>query len=382
VDDEKKDDAQERGESSELASAEPLNRRKSSCDAASDVMRAAYGADDGRRKATGIAAVAALMGRNSGMERLQQSFGGLSAIAAEAGRGVLAQRIGVYGGLAAAALGGNDWATAQRLGARNGLAAAAAITSNSMMTASGTGFTASAALATARLMSAQVFGSGSGLAAVAAAAGKDWTTYRARMLAGLETIRQRFPEWSSDEATERDIGSVEVAADGTVTLGGEVVTQAEIEQQVEAVEEGIERATSPENLFEWLVGFLKKTKPVIRYLVLYILIPYIITVYGNITTPTIKSWVDSTEIQMRMIFHEVDSILNIEDSGQWRTVVVGALGVYGIPNHNSRRIDMLTYGKPVLYIAKSKHWANIRYFDVSTGALRSGWVYLRYVKKP
>lgn len=194
----------------------------------------------------------------------------------------------------------------------------------------------------------------------------------ARSLGSLNDLVARYP-----------LSSIAFDETGSASVGGEVVATESLQQ---AVQELQTNASKSGDFIDQLLGQVAKLKPAIGALLLYILLPYIISIIANLTTPLYEPlWKDLATASGAGARSEVrETARERFIPGELRThrfVTAKALAVRQTGRQRSPMIITLRFGKTVKLLSKEKHWSHIEYLDDESNTIQQGWVLSRYLAK-
>jgi hypothetical protein len=158
----------------------------------------------------------------------------------------------------------------------------------------------------------------------------------------------------------------------------------DIGQQMEILAAELEGVTDIAGMLDKLWLLIKNhSSPVIKGIVFFIILPYMISIFANLHTPFYENWWrEFTGINLRQEAKEVRSLANEKFTHEQlkglRFVSAQNLDVHSESRLKSKIEDTLSFGQVVRIIVKKKGWAFIEYHDDETGEMKSGWVLLRF----
>ena len=179
------------------------------------------------------------------------------------------------------------------------------------------------------------------------------------------------------------MSSVSINSDGTAFVGGEVVNVENVSESVEVISADYDSHVDfISHFFEWL----ERLSDSVRVIVIYLILPYLLAIVANLTTPIYEEWWKEysgldPRVAKKEIVREADETYRPEDLRGYRFVYATSLHVRESGSKKADIIDDLPLGKTVKVIDKSKHWSFIEYQDSDTGELKQGWVFSRYLKR-
>jgi hypothetical protein len=170
---------------------------------------------------------------------------------------------------------------------------------------------------------------------------------------------------------------------GSLLVAGELVDVDDINNTVVDLSENYpSHEEFLGNLFRWLENLGSSA----RVAVIYLILPYFLSIVANLTTPIYEEWwkdyVDSDHrVAKKEIIREAKEIYTQKDLKEYRFVYASILHVRKTGNMSAEIIDELYLGKTLRIINKSKRWSYIEYRDSESGDIKQGWVLSRYVEK-
>lgn len=199
-----------------------------------------------------------------------------------------------------------------------------------------------------------------------------------RPFAELDTVR-RFQQLLDDSL----LSQVSFAEDGAITVNGYAIDASTAADDIRAVEDIAQHGVSA---LSAIVNALQSLAPYVRAVVLYFLLPYLISIIANVNTPLHEEWWKSVRGQNnREATKEVKANAAIayssDDLRQFRFVKRPAIFVRLTSSIQSPMLDELYLGKVVRLLKHERDWSLIEYVDTDTTELRHGWVLSRYLSK-
>lgn len=194
----------------------------------------------------------------------------------------------------------------------------------------------------------------------------------ARSLGAIDALLTHYPLSS---VTFDDVGGVSVAGEA---VSRESLQQAAQDFQAQADESG--------DFLSHLFGQLAKLKPAVRALLLYLLLPYIISIVANLTTPLYEQlWKDLTTPRAAGTKSEVRAVARRifvpGELHQHRFVTAKILSVRQTARLRSPAVSTLRFGKVVRLLQKQKDWCFVEYVEDDSDKVLQGWVLSRYLAK-
>lgn len=176
---------------------------------------------------------------------------------------------------------------------------------------------------------------------------------------------------------------INVDAAGNVFIDGNEVSAEEISDAINSFHAARQ---SVQEFVESFVAWLSQLTPRLRPAVLFLVLPYIISVVATLTTPLYQEWwreriSADPRVAKKEIVLEANEIHGRKELANYRFVYATRLHVRAAANMNSEVLDHLPLGKSVRVVRRQKAWTEIEYLIDSTGETSTGWVYSRYLHK-
>lgn len=199
-----------------------------------------------------------------------------------------------------------------------------------------------------------------------------------RPFAELDAVR-RFQKLLDDSL----LSQVSFAEDGTITVNGCAIDASTAANDIEAVGDIAQHGLSALNA---IVNALQALAPYLRAVVLYALLPYLISIIANINTPLHEEWWKSVRgLTIREATKDVKANAAItyspDDLRQFRFIKRSVLSVRLTSSIQSPKLDELYLGKTVRLLRREGDWSFIEYVDTDTTELKQGWVLSRYLSR-
>lgn len=177
--------------------------------------------------------------------------------------------------------------------------------------------------------------------------------------------------------------AINVDATGSVFIDGEEISAEEIREAAGTFEDPQE---SVREFVQGLVSWLAQLTPRLRQAVLFLLLPYLISIVANLTTPLYQQWwreygATDPRVTKKEIILEAKELYDSEELGEYRFVYATQLHVRAEGSMHAEITDSLSLGKSVRVIRRKKAWTEVEYLNGSTGETSTGWVYSRYLHK-
>ncbi len=176
---------------------------------------------------------------------------------------------------------------------------------------------------------------------------------------------------------------ITVTEDGRVTVGRNTVSAGDIESALDSLPESTEDV---ESFIGQFIDWLKRLSEPVRYAILYVLLPYLVTIIGNLTTPLYEDWwKEHSQLDKRVVKKEIvrkaQEQFDPSDLTAFRFVYATSLNVRSDPKRNAEILDTLITGKVVKVIERRRSWTYIEYYDDHLEENVTGWVFSRYIRK-
>ena len=165
-----------------------------------------------------------------------------------------------------------------------------------------------------------------------------------------------------------------------LSVGGEPIAASEIAPAL--VE--FAAADTSETALAVLLTWLAKSKPAVRAVLLYILLPYVISIIANLNTPMYEEWWKKLQADIpRQAKKEIVAVAKAAylppDLRGFRFVSSKTLAVRSTPRMKGPQTDLLQLGKTVRLLKVQPGWALVEYATTGTNELKQGWVLARYL---
>jgi len=179
------------------------------------------------------------------------------------------------------------------------------------------------------------------------------------------------------------MNDVSINNDGTFSIENETISAESVSACINSIFIDDECNI---DFIEQLKKLSSPTRSVVLCLLSLVIIPYIVAICANLTTPfweglQKESTSSEPRIAKKEIIREVNEIYSAEYLQDYRFVSTKNLSVHTLGNKNAEIIDELYLGKTVRLIEKSKSWFLIEYQDSDTNELKQGWVFSRYLSR-
>ncbi len=219
-------------------------------------------------------------------------------------------------------------------------------------------------------------------------------------ISAVTEIGARWKELSDSYLSGVDWQAISVSANGAVTAGTETVEAAEINGELEHLVADLSNVTDPTEYLNRLLDFLGKVRKPVAQILLYAVLPYVIAVFVNLTTPIYQdSWnhysnlpkqehtqaiqehTQAIQEHAQVKQDAASNYYSAEELRECRFVVATRLRVRAAGTKKAEILDEIPRGKIVKVLEIAKWWTHVEYFDDEQGALQQGWVYSRFLAK-
>lgn len=212
----------------------------------------------------------------------------------------------------------------------------------------------------------------------------------------VDQIRDQFKSYSvtADIASEiltpfnRFIGElaasgIELDASGNLTIDGQLVAADEINSATRDFHSDSKLAI---DFYRELVDWLSGLAPLLRKAVVFLIVPYIMAIFANLTTPIYQDWWQDyagqdLRVAKKEIRREAAELYDRSELIGYRFVVATRLHVRASGNIHAEVIDSLALGKTVKVLRRERSWTEIEYLHDTTGEQARGWVFSRYLER-
>lgn len=172
-------------------------------------------------------------------------------------------------------------------------------------------------------------------------------------------------------------------AEGNLSIDGHLVTADEINA---ATIEFNSDSTQAINFYRDLIDWLSRLAPRVRQAVLFLIVPYIMAIVANLTTPIYQDWWQEytnqdLRIAKKEIRKEARELYDTNELTEYRFVVATRLHVRASGNIHAEVIGSLALGKTVRVLRRERSWTKVEYLHDTTGEAAQGWVFSRYLER-
>jgi hypothetical protein len=179
---------------------------------------------------------------------------------------------------------------------------------------------------------------------------------------------------------------IEVDPSGAVILGNELFSSSEVASELDSLTQELASASTFIEYLARISAYLESIGKPFAQILLVILIPYIITIFANLTTPIYEEWWreyggKTKEEITRCIREDTLATYDIEQLKGQRFVNAAMLRVRKDPSNEADIIDKLHLGKVAKVLKKEGGWFLVEYLVENEDTLRRGWVFSRYLAK-
>ena len=204
--------------------------------------------------------------------------------------------------------------------------------------------------------------------------------YYAPQLRLQERIEKYFLPLSN-YLSEPGMENFAVNLNGLITVNNETVEVNEINETITSISNQLVVGA---NFLDQFFEVLGKLKSAVRIAVIYLILPYFLAIMANLTTPLYEEWwknhfsSDKRIAKKELYLHATD-LYDDHELNEYRFVNTRVLHVRKSGYAHSQMIGVLTFGKVVSLLEKSKNWSLIEYYDDDNYEIRHGWVFSRYL---
>jgi len=182
----------------------------------------------------------------------------------------------------------------------------------------------------------------------------------------------------------RFIRETRAATDSPEPAGAQAVDEATIATELESALHEYAAAPTHESALDVVLGWLKKSRPAVRAALLYILLPYIVSIVANLNTPLYEEWwkefrgMDPREAKKEIIVIAA-TIYARQDLRDFRFVTSKTLTVRKSPRSRAPELATLHLGKTVKLLKWDGDWSFVEYTELDADLPEQGWVLSRYI---
>lgn len=185
------------------------------------------------------------------------------------------------------------------------------------------------------------------------------------------------------EVAQARLSGIQLVSENQIEVGESVVSVQDISEEIESIpavraaENGIEFVAA---LLDWLSGQTEAVKNAVLFLVL----PYLIAIFANLTTPIYEEWwlelrdLPGRELQ-KSIVREANRAYEPVELLDYRFVTASVLHVREQGGMKHPILGELHQGKVVRLLMKNRKWSLVEYVDIDSGEISQGWVFSRYL---
>jgi hypothetical protein len=186
--------------------------------------------------------------------------------------------------------------------------------------------------------------------------------------------------------SQMEFTKVEVDASGSLVLDHETYTLEEVERRVDDLGKELEKITGIQDFLAYLYSYLNRLKKPFAQFLLYVILPYIIAIFANLTTPLYEQWwteyaIKSGREHIKIIKKDALLRYDSEQLKDHRIVIADALHVRNAGTIKAGIIAKLHRGKIVRLLRKEKRWSLIEYSNDDIQQICRGWVFSRYLER-
>jgi hypothetical protein len=183
---------------------------------------------------------------------------------------------------------------------------------------------------------------------------------------------------------DANLESVRITESGEVEISGIPVQLPDIDWDLERTVVSDDQPASA--LLEYLLGWLSTLSPLVKAALLYVLLPYIISIIANINTPLHEEWWKSVRGNTgrqakKELRAKAAEVFPDADLSSFRFVSTRELVVHKSNKIQSPKIDYLPVGKSVRLLQKADAWSYVEYSRGIERTIVQGWVLSRYLHK-
>ncbi|WP_089729338.1 SH3 domain-containing protein [Candidatus Thiosymbion oneisti] len=177
--------------------------------------------------------------------------------------------------------------------------------------------------------------------------------------------------------------SIDVDVAGNVSIDGEEISAAEISAAASSFQAAQE---SVREFLQSLITWLGQLTPRLRQAILFLVLPYVISIVANLTTPIYQEWwreyvATDARVAKKKIIRDAHELYDSEELADYRFVYATRLHIRASGSMHAEIIGSLVLGKTVRVIKRVKRWTEVEFLRDDTGETCTGWVYSRYLRK-
>jgi len=177
--------------------------------------------------------------------------------------------------------------------------------------------------------------------------------------------------------------AINVDAIGNVSIDGDEISMEEIHAATQTFEA---TQKSAREFLQSFTTWLGQQTPRVRNVFLFLILPYVVAIVANWTTPIYQEWwneraTTDPRVVKKEIILEAQERYGAARLREYRFVYASQLHIRAGGRMQAEIIDSVTLGKSVRVIRRKKAWTEIEYLNNNTDQLSRGWVYSRYLQK-
>ncbi|MDC5868807.1 SH3 domain-containing protein [Vibrio europaeus] len=199
----------------------------------------------------------------------------------------------------------------------------------------------------------------------------------------LQEYLSKYIEPINDHLLKDFADSVCIDGDGSLLVSGNVIHIDTLNDRIDEIDMRID--SPEENLASFSLWF-ESLNDALKSVVIYLVLPYFLAIFANLTTPLYEDWVQHSVIKdqrlaKKEIIKEANDLYEIVELSEYRFVLASVLHVRESGSNKAEIVDELYLGKTVKLIGKSRRWSLVEYIDSDSGNTNQGWVFSRYLER-
>lgn len=190
----------------------------------------------------------------------------------------------------------------------------------------------------------------------------------------------------ADILNKTNYDDIKYYSNGAISVEGEVFFANEFVDKYHYLFKSLEKLPSPAQALNFIWVFLQKTKKPIAQVLLLIILPFIITLTANLSTPyfgnTVYELASKTKREkIKAIRIEAQRDFDLDWLKDYRFISVTTLNVRRNSSIKSKIVDEIHFGQVVKLMKRGRKWSLIEYIDEDTDLKVEGRVFNRYLSK-
>ena len=207
---------------------------------------------------------------------------------------------------------------------------------------------------------------------------------RQHLSTSLSTLQATLRHLIDQNASALRADNVSIGPDGEVLVAGEAIAPAEVAASLTRLTEGLAAVSTLSDYLRQLLSFFASLTGPLKTVLLHLLLPYLIAIVGNLTTPMIqdywKHFVGTSRKEAVLAVQEVaKSKFDATHLEKYRFVKATRLRVHAGPEGQDDIIAEMAFGKVVRVLDSKGQRTQVEFLDDACDESCLGWVASRYL---